>query len=130
MKFQKIIYWLIRLIPAIIFIQTLFFKFTGAPEPIYIFETLGMEPVGRYGTGIVELISAILLLIPRTSGIGAAIGLGTMVGAIFSHLTVLGIEVMDDGGTLFILGLVSLICCAIVLWQERKQVPILKNIFP
>jgi len=129
MKFQTIIHWLVRLIPAVIFIQTLFFKFTGAPEPIYIFETLGMEPVGRFATGIVELISAVLLLIPRTSGIGAAIGVATMSGALFFHFTKLGIEVQGDGGALFIMGVVSFVCCAIVLWQERRHVPIISNLF-
>ena len=128
MKFQTILHWLVRLIPAVIFIQTLFFKFTGAPEPIFIFETLGMEPIGRFGTGIIELISAVMLLIPRTSGIGAAIGLGMMSGALFFHFTKLGIEVQGDGGALFTMGIISFICCAIVLWQERKAVPILKNL--
>lgn len=119
--------WALRLIPAIIFLQTLFFKFTGAPEPIFIFDTLGVGDFGRYGTGIMELISAILLLIPSKTWMGAVLGVGIMAGAILSHLTVLGIEVMGDGGLLFMMGVVAFICCAILVWINRQEVPVLKN---
>jgi uncharacterized membrane protein YphA (DoxX/SURF4 family) len=81
-------------------VQTLYFKFTGAAESIYIFKTLGMEPYGRIGSGIIELVSSILILIPRTTLLGALLGLGVMIGAIVSHVFVLGIEVQNDGGTL------------------------------
>ena len=129
MKKNTILTWALKIIPALIFLQTLFFKFTAAPESVYIFETLGMEPVGRIGSGIAELIAAILLLIPSTTGIGAALGLGVISGAILSHLTKLGIEVQGDGGILFGMAVVVFICCAILIWQHRLQIPILKNIF-
>lgn len=119
--------WALRIIPALIFLQTLFFKFTGAPESVYIFEMLGAEPIGRYGSGIAELIASILLLIPRTTWMGAVFGLGIISGAILSHLTVLGIEVQGDGGTLFILAVVVFVCCAILVWKNREQVPVLKS---
>ncbi len=128
MNTQSIIKWALRLIPAIILLQTLFFKFSAAPESVYIFETLGLEPVGRIGIGIAELITAILILVPRTTWIGAVLGLGLMGGAIMSHLTQLGIVVQGDGGTLFALAVITLVCCAILVWQEREKVPVLKNI--
>ena len=129
MKKNNFLHWALRIIPALIFLQTLFFKFTAAPESVYIFETLGMEPAGRIGSGIAELIAAILLLIPRTTWMGAVLGLGVISGAILSHLTKLGIEVQGDGGLLFGLAIAVFICCAILTWQHRHQIPILKNIF-
>ena len=129
MNFKKILLWVLRLIPAIIMLQTLFFKFTAAPESIYIFSTLGMEPYGRIGTGVIELIASILILVPRTTWLGALMGFGTMLGAIFFHLTQLGIEVQGDGGYLFILAIVVLTLCGILIFLNRKQVPILKQFF-
>lgn len=115
--------WLLRIAVAVIFAQTLFFKFTAAEESVYIFSKLGIEPYGRIGTGIFELIAAILILIPRTALLGAFIGLGVISGAILSHLFILGIEVMDDGGTLFFLALTVFFCCAILIYQNRSQIP-------
>ncbi len=114
--------WALRIIAAIILLQTLFFKFTGAPESVYIFTTLGIEPWGRLGSGIAELVASILLLIPRTTWLGAALALGTMMGAIGSHLFVLGIEVQDDGGQLFMLAVLVTICAAALLWLDRESV--------
>ena len=111
--------WILRLVAAFIMLQTLYFKFTGAPESIYIFETVGLEPFGRYASGVAELIASILLLIPRTTWLGAVIALGVIGGAIMSHLTVLGIEVMDDGGTLFGLTIAVFVSSAILLFLNR-----------
>ena len=121
MKKAVLISWLFRIVAAVILLQTLFFKFTGAPESIYIFETLGLEPVGRIGSGVAELIASILLLIPRTAWLGALMGLGVISGAIVSHLTKLGIEVQGDGGLLFILALVVFVSCAVVLYLHRAE---------
>lgn len=115
--------WIVKLIAVVILVQTLFFKFTGAEESVYIFTTLGIEPFGRIGSGIVELIAAVLILIPRTTLLGALMALGTMVGAIFSHLFVLGIVVKNDGGELFILAIITLICCAILVYQNKNKIP-------
>lgn len=93
--------WAVRIVAAVILLQTLYFKFLAQPESVYIFSTLGVEPWGRIGSGVVELIASVLILIPRTSWIGAGIGLGVMAGAILSHLTILGIEVQGDGGPVF-----------------------------
>ena len=124
---KLVITWILRLIAAFIMVQTLFFKFSGAEESIYIFSRLGMEPWGRIGTGVVELIASVLLLIPRTTWIGAALGVGTMMGAIFFHVTILGIEVQGDGGQLFIYAIVTLVSCAGLLVIERQKIQRLLN---
>jgi putative oxidoreductase len=106
---------ILRIVAALILLQTLFFKFTGAPESVWIFTQLGVEPWGRIGSGVIELIAAVLLLIPRTAWVGALIALGVMSGAILSHLFILGIAVQGDGGLLFGLALVVFVCCALTL---------------
>ena len=134
MKAQTLITWAVRIIAAVILLQTLFFKFTGAEESKYIFTQLGAEPWGRIGSGVVELIAAILILIPVTTWIGALLGLGIMAGAIMSHLFILGISVKnsdgtEDGGQLFIYALIVFICCAYLVWINRKSIPVLKKFF-
>lgn len=118
---NAILPWVLQLIAATILGQTLFFKFSAAPESIYIFETLGVEPWGRIGSGIAELIAVILLLIPRMSVFGALLGAGVMLGAIVSHLTKLGIEVQGDGGTLFIMAIVTLASSLGIVWLRRAS---------
>lgn len=118
---KKNIFWSIRIIPTLILWQTLYFKFNGAEESIYIFTTMGLEPWGRYLTGITELIAGVALLIPRYSWIGAVLAAGIMTGAIFSHLTTLGIVVLDDGGYLFGLAITVLIFSLIVLYSEKNK---------
>lgn len=127
-KTTNIILWILRIITAVILLQTLFFKFTAAEESVYIFTTVGMEPWGRIGSGIVELIASILLLIPRTSWLGALLALGTISGAIFFHLTKLGIEVKGDGGYLFILAIVVFICSLVIAWFSRNQIPVINRL--
>lgn len=123
----SIIQWILRLTAAIILLQTLYFKFTGAEESVYIFSTLGIEPYGRIGSGIVEMIAAVLILIPRTTLLGALLGAVVMLGAIFSHLFVLGIEVKNDGGELFILAIITFLCClALIYWNKNKIINLLK----
>ena len=109
--------------------QTLYFKFTAAPESVYIFETVGLEPAGRYLSGVFELIAAVLLLIPGIFWLGAALSIGIISGALFFHLTLLGIEVKDDGGLLFVLALVVFFSSAIILYSERHKIFLyIKNI--
>jgi uncharacterized membrane protein YphA (DoxX/SURF4 family) len=127
-KQRKVILWVLRLIVAIILLQTLFFKFSAAEESVYIFSKLGAEPWGRIGSGVMELIASILILIPRTTGYGALLGLGIMGGAILSHLAVLGIEVQGDRGQLFIYALLVFISCLYLVWINRKSLPILKKL--
>src|SRR5215469_5584118 len=117
--------WLLRLTAAVILLQTLFFKFTAAPESVYIFTKVGAEPWGRIGSGIVELIAAILLLTPRFVWAGAFLALGVMSAAIISHLTVLGIEVQGDKGLLFFLAIAVFVTSSIALLLHRTQIPVI-----
>jgi uncharacterized membrane protein YphA (DoxX/SURF4 family) len=119
---------ILALVAAIILLQTLFFKFTAHPDSVYIFTQLGMEPYGRIGIGVMELITAILLLIPQTRAFGAVVGVGIISGALFFHLTKLGINVNNDGGKLFGLALATFICCAVLVVLERKKLPILNKL--
>lgn len=121
-RIERAVSWFFQLTAAAILFQTLFFKFTGAEESKYIFSTLGVEPWGRYATGVLELVAVALLLWERHSAFGAALAVGLMVGAIGSHLTRLGIEVKGDGGFLFALAISALGAAAIVLWLRRGQV--------
>jgi len=122
MHAKKIMMWALRIVSAYILMQTLGHKFGGSEESRFIFTTVGMEPWGRYASGIIELIAAVLLIIPATVAFGALFALGTMSGAIFFHLTRLGIEVMGDKGLLFYMAVVVWVSCAILLWVYRQQV--------
>jgi uncharacterized membrane protein YphA (DoxX/SURF4 family) len=121
MKLTTILIWVLRLVAAYLMLQTLYFKFTGHPQSVELFTKLGMEPWGRIGTGVLELVASILILYPRTTGFGAGLGLGLMSGAIFFHLTSLGIEVGGDSG-LFIYAVITFVCCLILLIIYRSQI--------
>ncbi len=123
-KPQLIVTWIAQIAAAAILAQTLFFKFTGAEEAKWIFTKLGVEPWGRIGLGVAELITALLLLTPRTAPIGALMAVGMMVGAIGSHLAVLGIKVKGDA-SLFILAIVTLVASLVVLAIRRGQIPLI-----
>ncbi|PAW68826.1 MAG: DoxX family protein [Opitutia bacterium Tous-C1TDCM] len=123
-KSLRVASWIARTVVAVILLQTLYFKFTGAPESVYIFTTVGQEPWGRYGSGVVELVASVLLFVPGTVAVGALLALGTMSGAIFFHLTKLGIVVQDDGGLLFALALTVFVCAAFLLWLFRRTLPL------
>lgn len=122
MKAQSILFHIARLLAAVIMLQTLFFKFSASAESVYIFSTIGMEPWGRIGVGVAELIAAVLLVITRWSWLGALLGIGLMAGAVGMHLTLLGIEIMGDGGYLFALALLVLVCSALVLYLQLTHV--------
>ena len=121
MNIKLIFSWILRLVAAVILLQTLFFKFSGHPESVELFTKLGVEPWGRIGTGIIELIAGIVLLIPATAFIGGLLGVGLMSGAILSHLTVIGIESKGDGGQLFMLAIIVLVCCCLILLFHKNQ---------
>jgi uncharacterized membrane protein YphA (DoxX/SURF4 family) len=110
--------WILRLVPAIILLQTLYFKFTAQPESVQLFTKIGMEPYGRIGTGVLELIAAILILIPRYTGYGAILGLVMMTGALYFHLTKIGIFFGGDA-LLFIYAVITFVCCAILIFIYR-----------
>lgn len=115
--------WVLQLSVAVILLQTLFFKFTGAEESVFIFSTLGAEPWGRYASGVAELVAAALLLVPGFAAYGALLSLGVISGAILSHLTVLGIEVRGDGGLLFALAMIVFICSLGILALRWRELP-------
>lgn len=121
---QMIVSWALQLVVAVILFQTLFFKFTGAEESVYIFSTLGAEPWGRIGSGVAELIAVILLLYPPTAVYGALLSLGVISGALVSH-TKLGLVVKDDGGLLFALAATVFVASLVILFIRRAELPVL-----
>jgi putative oxidoreductase len=130
----KLTSWMLQLLVAAILAQTLFFKFSAAPESVYIFSRLGAEPWGRIGSGVAELVAVVLLLVPSTVASGALLSLGVISGAILSHLTVLGISVVDadgssDGGLLFALALVVALGSLAILAIRRREIPVLGRMF-
>ncbi|MFN8005187.1 MAG: DoxX family protein [Acidobacteriota bacterium] len=126
-KKQSLASWVLQVVVAVILLQTLFFKFTGAVESVYIFSTLGAEPWGRIGSGVIELIASVLLLLPRTVTLGALLALGTISGALFAHLTRLGIALtaVGDRGELFALAVVVFVASLGILLLRRRQIPII-----
>lgn len=128
-KGLKVVSWAARLVAAVILLQTLYFKFSGHPDSVAIFTAVGQEPWGRIGSGVVELIASGLLFVPGLTAVGALLAVGVMSGAIFFHLTKLGIVVNNDGGSLFTLAIVVWICAAVVLWLYRKTLPVIGGKF-
>ena len=122
-KTERMVSWLCRITAAVILLQTLYFKFSGAAESVYIFTKVGMEPWGRYGSGVAELVAAILLLTPRFAWAGALLAVGVISGAIAAHLTILGIVVQGDGGLLFALAVIVFLCSSATLYLHRCQIP-------
>jgi uncharacterized membrane protein YphA (DoxX/SURF4 family) len=120
MNYRNVFLWILRLLAAIILLQTLYFKFTANPQSVHLFTILGMEPYGRIGIGVLELIASLLILYPRTTGYGAVLGAGLMAGALFFHLTKLGI-VFDGDAVLFIYALIVFVSCSILVFIYRKQ---------
>ena len=132
-KTLKVIDWILRIVVAVILLQTLFFKFTGAKESVYIFSTLGVEPWGRIGSGVVELIASVLLLVPRTAVFGVLLSLGTICGALMAHLTMLGIKLtaVGDNGELFGLAVTVFVFSLILLYFHRSEIPVIgPRLFP
>ena len=126
LKILKVADWILRIVIAVILLQTLFFKFSGARESVYIFSTLGAEPWGRIGSGVVELIASVLLLLPRTAVIGAILALGTICGALLAHLARLGIKLtaVGDNGELFGLAVTVFVLSLIVVCVHRREIPV------
>ena len=122
MKVTTIFNWVLRVVAALIMLQTLFFKFSASEESVYIFSTIGIEPWGRIATGVMELIASVLLLYPRTTVFGALLGAGIMGGAIVSHLTILSIEVKGDGGLLFTYAIIVMVACLLLLYFNRRTI--------
>lgn len=122
--------WILRAVVAFLLLQTLFFKFGAHEESVALFTNItnnvpftpNNEAAFRIGTGVIELIASILILIPRTTGWGAGIAFGTMLGAIATHLY---LGLFDQ---LFVLAFIVAAVSAALLWMYRHQLPILKNL--
>ena len=127
-NFSTIGTWILRILAALILLQTLYFKFSASPESIYIFSKLGMEPWGRISIGILELIAGILILVPATTPFGAVLAIALMSGAIFFHLTKLGISVQNDGGQLFIYAVLVLVSSTVLVIIYRSELLTVKKI--
>jgi len=126
---NKNVLLVVRITVAIILIQTLRFKFTAHEDSVYIFTKVGLEPYGRIGIGVLELISSILLIIPKTIWIGALLTFGIIGGALMMHVTKRGIEINNDGGNLFYIAIVTFILSGIILFDQRKRLPIIGSKF-
>ncbi|MGC4020842.1 MAG: DoxX family protein [Cyclobacteriaceae bacterium] len=122
MKIQSIFLWVARIIAALIMLQTLYFKFTGAQESVELFTQLGAEPWGRIGTGIFELIASVLIIVPSTIWLGSILAIGLMAGAIMSHIFVIGVT-RNDGGQLFWYAIIVFVCALYSFWKSRSQIP-------
>ena len=129
MNTKNSISWTLRIIVAVILLQTLYFKFTAHPDSVHIFSALGVEPWGRIGLGIVELITALLIVLPKSKIIGMATSLVIILGAVFSHILILGINVSNDGGTLFSLAIIVLIATTIFLIMHKNELVLLTSKF-
>ncbi|RME32069.1 DoxX family protein [Candidatus Woesearchaeota archaeon] len=121
MDWRRLTVWTLQVVAAAILLQTLRFKFTGAPIAVDIFTRLGVEPWGRILTGVLELITGLLLLLPWTAVYGALLAAAIMLGAIASHVFVLGIVVEGDGGSLFVLTLIVLVFSAAIIGMRREE---------
>jgi uncharacterized membrane protein YphA (DoxX/SURF4 family) len=130
MNGKTILLWALSVYIAVVFVQSLFFKFTGAPESIYIFSTLRdwsgialFEPAGRWIIGLCELTASVLLFVPRMRVFGAALAIGIMTGAIFFHLfSPIGVVILGDGGELFTLACGVWISGWIILFLSRDEI--------
>ena len=121
--------FLVRIIVAVILLQTLRFKFTAHPDSVFIFSKIGMEPYGRIGVGILELIAGLLILIRPTIWMGSILSVGLMSAALLSHVTLLGVEVNGDGGKLFYMAVLVFTLSVWVSWTERKKIPYIRSLF-
>ena len=126
-KAETALSWGLQIVVAVILFQTLFFKFTGAEESVYIFSTLGVEPWGRLASGVLELVAVALILYPATAIYGALLSLGVITGALASH-AILGISVRNDGGLLFLLAVIVFVSSATVVYLRRAEVPLVGGV--
>jgi len=115
--------WICAGIAAAIMVETLFFKFTAAPESVYIFKRMGTEPWMRWVQGLWELLASICLLWPRMKWAGGILTTSAMLAAILSHMTWLGYSIQGDHGLLFGMALVTFTCGVTVMWMYRHHIP-------
>lgn len=115
---NKIAFHIARVMAALILLQTLYFKFSAHPDSVHIFSEMGVEPWGRISLGVIELVAAIALFIPRFTFQAALLSVLLMLGAIGSHVILIGVVVNNDGGLLFTLALITLLSSAYVAFHK------------
>ena len=121
MKKTSLLSFVIRIAISLIYLQTLYFKFTAHPDSVYIFSKLGLEPYGRIGIGMLELIVAILLVLNKTKLLSIIVSLGIITGAIASHLLVIGITIKEDHGGLFTLAIIIFTLNIVLIYLHKTD---------
>lgn len=121
MKITFLLSFVLRIAISLIYLQTLYFKFTGHPDSVYIFSKLGLEPYGRIGVGVIELIVSILLLINKTKLLSIIVSLSIITGAIASHLLVIGITIKEDDGGLFTLAIIIFTLNIVLIYLHKTD---------
>jgi putative oxidoreductase len=112
-KTMNVVLWLLQIAAAGMFVFVGFLKLSGNEQMVGLFAAIGLGQWFRYLTGTLEVAGAILLLIPRTSGLGALMLVGVMIGAVMTHLFVVGGSPLM---AIILLGVTSL-----VAWERRQQ---------
>jgi putative oxidoreductase len=112
-KIMHVGLWILQIGAAGMFLMVGFFKLSGDPRMVGLFDAIGLGQWFRYVTGSLEVLGALLLLIPRLSGLGALLLMGVMLGAVPTHLFVVG------GSPL--LAITLLIVTGVVAWGRRKR---------
>lgn len=115
-----IVQWTLRLFISFYLIQYSYVKLSGQQSAIELFTTLEMEPWGRITIGILELITVLLILYPRTTVLGGLLGMVSMAAVIYYHLTQLGIAIRGDS-FLFIIACAIFAASLALVITNRKQ---------
>lgn len=105
------IFWGVRIFLALVFVSAGIAKLAGVPQMVQVFDAIGAGQWFRYLTGTVEILGAVLLVVPATGFAGGLLLLATMLGAIATHLLLIGGNPMPA----LVLGLLS----ALVVWWLR-----------
>ena len=124
---KNLISWVAQIIVVVILGQTLFFKFTDAPEVVELFSKLGMGPFGYKLIGFLELIACVLLLIRPSIIWGAILSWGLMSGAIMGHITKIGFS--GDAGTLGSMAIAAWLLSCLIIYLRKNQISIIANMF-
>ena len=112
-KITNVVLWILQIAAAGMFLMVGFLKLSGNAQLVGLFEAIGLGQWFRYLTGTLEVAGAILLLIPRTSGLGALMLAGVMAGAVMTHLFVVG------GSPL--MAIILLAVTTVVAWGRRQR---------
>jgi putative oxidoreductase len=112
-KITNLVLWVLQIAAAGMFLMVGFLKLSGNPQLVGLFEAIGIGQWFRYLTGTLEVAGAFLLLIPRTSGLGALMLTGVMVGAVMTHLFIVGGSPLG--------AIILLVVTTVVAWGRRQR---------